>query len=143
MGKKDTGDEILLILLFAGEWLDKNIGHEIINMFRADDGDNYIYVNPYGTFQKSHSGKIKKILLGRYLKGRNMVKIIAKDDDLEELVDVSSPTRESQLKSCENITYGGTPTETAICFLNSRSLLNNMTPLSLSASSGFFDLGVA
>lgn len=107
MGKKDTGDEILLILMFAGEWLDKNIGHEIINMFRADDGDNYIYVNPYGTFQKSHSGKIKKILLGRYLKGRKMVKIIAKADDLEELVDVSSPTRESQLKSCENITYGG------------------------------------
>lgn len=43
-------DEILINQLFAGTYLDegKNIGHEVINLFKADDGNNYLYITPSG-----------------------------------------------------------------------------------------------
>jgi hypothetical protein len=31
-----------------------NIGHEIINLYKADDGKNYIYLNSQGTIELSH-----------------------------------------------------------------------------------------
>lgn len=107
------GKEILLNLMFRGQFLQDNIGHEIINMFPADDGQYYIYVNPYGTFHKSHSGKIETILLGRYA-GNNCIEIIAKAEELEEIVKVDGDDetiRHKQEKYCENnhICYGGKP----------------------------------
>jgi len=105
------GKEILLNLMFRGKFLQDNIGHEIINMFPADDGKYYIYVNPYGTFHKSHSGKIETILLGRYA-GDNCIEIIAKAEELEEIVKVDGDDKTircEQEKYCENnhICYGG------------------------------------
>lgn len=109
--KKFIGGEILLNLMFRGQYLQDNIGHEIINMFRADDGNNYIYVNPYGTFHKSHSGKIETILLGRYA-GDNCIEIIAKAESLEEIVKVGNDDEtiaSEQRKYCDDnhILYGG------------------------------------
>lgn len=107
------GKEILLNLMFRGKFLQDNIGHEIINMFPADDGKYYIYVNPYGTFHKSHSGKIETILLGRYA-GNNCIEIIAKAEDLEEIVKVDGDDetiKNEQKKYCDinHICYGGKP----------------------------------
>ncbi len=42
---------VILNKSFIGEWLNKeenNIAHEIINFFKADDGNVYIYNAPYG-----------------------------------------------------------------------------------------------
>ena len=31
--------------MYVGSYLEENIGHEVINLFRDDHGNNYIYVN--------------------------------------------------------------------------------------------------
>ena len=95
---EEKGGEILLNLMFRGKYLqdESNIGHEIINMFPADDRKFYIYVNPYGTFHPSHAGKIETILLGRRA-GKGCIEIIAKAEDLEQIVDVSKSKEDSKL----------------------------------------------
>lgn len=44
------GNVIILNKPFLGGWLDKtgNIGHEVIDFFKADDGQYYVYNNPWG-----------------------------------------------------------------------------------------------
>lgn len=60
----DIKKEILINKMYVGEYLNNNIGHEVINLLRADgntdkfgDGQNYIYVQPYGTMEKEHNEK--------------------------------------------------------------------------------------
>ena len=77
-------NEIILNRMYVGEYLSKNIGHEIINLFKADNGNNYIYLNPYGSMSKEHNDKIKAILLVRY-GGKNTMEILAKATDLEQI----------------------------------------------------------
>jgi hypothetical protein len=36
--------------MYSGKYLDDNIGHEIINLFKADDGNNYIYLCQDGKY---------------------------------------------------------------------------------------------
>ena len=63
--EKEEKNVILINKMYTGSYLDdndgNNIGHEIINFFKADDGNNYIYITPYG---KANNGdNIKYILL--------------------------------------------------------------------------------
>ena len=76
--------EILVNRMYAGDYLKDNIGHEIINLFKTDDGDNYIYVNPYGTLGVGHD-EVESILLVRRLEG-GILEIIAKAEKLERIV---------------------------------------------------------
>ena len=76
--------EILINRMYAGDYLKDNIGHEIINLFKTDDGDNYIYVNPYGTLGVGHD-EVESILLVRRLEG-GILEIIAKAEKLERIV---------------------------------------------------------
>lgn len=48
------GKEILINQMYAGGFLEvgNNIGHEVINLFKADDGKNYVYVTPSGKVPK-------------------------------------------------------------------------------------------
>lgn len=58
--------EILLNKSFIGSWgvaNDENIPHEIINLFRSDNGRIYIYVPPYGGFKTSEHREVEYILL--------------------------------------------------------------------------------
>lgn len=43
--------------MFAGDYLASNLGHEIINLFQADNEQHYIYLNPKGNFDKTHKDK--------------------------------------------------------------------------------------
>lgn len=56
--EKKQKEVILLNKPFLGDWLDdaKNIGHEIIDFLKTDNGDLYIYNNPYGQAPKSCIG---------------------------------------------------------------------------------------
>lgn len=55
---KKQKEVILLNKPFLGNWLDDpdNIGHEIIDFLRTDNGDTYIYNNPYGQCPNSAIG---------------------------------------------------------------------------------------
>ena len=94
--KEIMKDEILIIRMFRGEYLSDNIGHEIINLFKADDGNNYIYVNPAGDCDKKHIGRIGTVLLVRNYANRTF-EVLAKATDLEPFFDRSVRTHQENL----------------------------------------------
>lgn len=75
---------ILLNIMYTGKYISEynKIGHEIINLFKADDGNNYIYVTPYGTVNE----EVDIVLMGRSI-GGGRVEILGKADGLENMID--------------------------------------------------------
>ena len=70
-------DTILINIMYTGDYTNKNIGHEIINLYKTDKGENYIYISPYGKLADDKYGGVSTVLLARPAeKGR--LEIIAK-----------------------------------------------------------------
>lgn len=40
---------IILNRMYVGDYLGENLGHEVINLIKCDNGNHYIYINAYGT----------------------------------------------------------------------------------------------
>ena len=58
--------EIMLNKSFVGSWgvaNDENIPHEIINLFKSDNGNLYVYVPPYGGFKTEDHPNVESVLL--------------------------------------------------------------------------------
>ena len=53
MKKRALRKAIILNHMFTGDFLNKNIGHEVINLFADDNGDNYIYLCKDGAFNRT------------------------------------------------------------------------------------------
>ncbi len=67
--------------MYAGDYLSTNLGHEVINMFQADDTNHYLYLNPRGNFTKR--GKdVYTMLLVRGI-GDRRVEIVGKAKNLQ------------------------------------------------------------
>ena len=81
--------EILLNRMYVGRFLENNIGHEVINLFKDDNGSNYIYINPYGQLDKKHN-EIESIFLVRGINATT-VEIIAKAVGLIPILDNALP----------------------------------------------------
>ena len=99
---------ILLDRMYAGSFLNRNIGQEAINLIKADDGENYIYVNPYGTFRSSSSEasrEIETVLLTRGV-NRERVEVIAKAERCHRINDGDRTHLE---RGNPGITYEGAP----------------------------------
>lgn len=112
--KNYNRDVILINNLFNGSYIfDRNLGHEVINIYKSDNGKLYIYANPYGNINKQWDNKIRYILLGRTLSNTKMFKIIAKCEvEKQILIDAKygNPMKhKEQLKYIEDnkILYGG------------------------------------
>ena len=71
---KRTG--IVLNRMYTGSYLSSNLGHEVINMFQADNGKHYLYLNARGNFAKTKGQAISDMLLVRYV-GENKLEILA------------------------------------------------------------------
>lgn len=109
-------DIILMIFMFRGSYLTNKLGHEVINLFAADDGNYYIYVPPYGYV--SDLDKIKTVLLARHI-GSSEIEIFAKasveqpfleqNDSLEKnrKTENFENIKARQTNYCEKIFYGG------------------------------------
>lgn len=78
-------NEILINIMYTGDFANKNIVHEIINLYKTDNGKNYIYISPYGYINHLHDNKIKTILFARKA-GKNRIEIIAKVDNPTQLI---------------------------------------------------------
>lgn len=74
--------EILISKMFAGSYLGEgeNIGHEVINLFKADNGNNYLYITPSGVINLEQH-PIENVLLAKSIT-KKTVEIIAKADQL-------------------------------------------------------------
>ena len=67
--------EILINQLFSGSYLEEgyNIGHEVINLFKDDDGNNNLFITPSGPV-KNHD--IKYILFVRHISKHTTVEVV-------------------------------------------------------------------
>ncbi len=115
---------IVVNRMFVGNYLTSNLGHEIINLFQADNGTHYLYLNAYGNFNKAHKDKIGTMLMVKSVGGK-VVEVIGMAKNIEAVVGVDRPYHpyqkynESQDKfifdnqieliKSEKITYGGMP----------------------------------
>lgn len=111
--------DIVINRMYAGDYLSNNLGHEVINMFAADNGNHYLYLNAKGNFDKKR--KIGYMLLVKYV-GNHKVEVLAMAKNLEMApgADASMPQKLSKEKKeifdkqrefilKEDITYGGVP----------------------------------
>lgn len=74
-GGDNMAEELLINQLFAGRYLDEgeNIGHEVINLFKDDEGNNNLFITPSGQV-KDH--EVKNILFVRNISSRTTVEVI-------------------------------------------------------------------
>lgn len=74
---------ILMIKMFTGEYLtqDQNIGHEIVNIFRADNDMHYIYAPWSGLLGRNKDGKVTDILLVQNI-GNNKLQVLARINNI-------------------------------------------------------------
>ena len=111
--------DIVINRMYAGDYLSNNLGHEVINMFAADNGNHYLYLNAKGNFDKKRH--IGYMLLVKYA-GNRKVEVLAMAKNLEMApgADASLPQKLSEEKKeifdkqrefilNEKITYGGVP----------------------------------
>lgn len=97
--------------MFSGTYLQYNIGHEAINLFKSDNGNYYVYVNNDGKIGKERFNgpecKVEHVLLARTLEGENAVEIIGLASGLEPVCH-SHNNKESQKEYAleHNIQYG-------------------------------------
>lgn len=103
--------EIILNKMYVGGYLSEgtNIGHEIINLYKADDGKNYIYLNSQGTIELSHGENSLTILLVRKFASK-IYKVLAKAEGIT-ILDFAD-NKLSRKKRFEGqvalgLTYGG------------------------------------
>ena len=61
--EKNEKNEILINKMYTGRYLKDNVGHEVINFYKNDNGDCYVYVMPYGGISKNHVSNVKWIFL--------------------------------------------------------------------------------
>lgn len=100
-------EEILINRMYVGSYIENehNIGHEVINLLRADgevdekgDGKNYIYVQPWGTMNTEHNGKIDTIILTRNTVISGTFEVLAQAWDLEQIAKIEKSSHKKEIK---------------------------------------------
>lgn len=113
----NKGKGIVLNRMYVGTYLFSNLGHEVINLYTADNGKHYLYLNSTGDFAKGHKGKIGYMILTKYVSS-NCLQILGIATGLK---DVFNPeTQKGNIKETQkdenntqqrdiikDITYGG------------------------------------
>ena len=74
--------------MYVGDYLASNLGHEVINLYQADNGGNYIYLNSTGDFVKAHQGQVSDMLFVKYY-GIGEVEVIGMAKGLHDVYDAS------------------------------------------------------
>lgn len=109
---------IVLNRMYTGSYLSSNLGHEVINMFQADNGKHYLYLNAKGNFSDSGK-KVSTMLLVRHIE-KNKVEVVGMAKNLKyvesafctlprDIARVNEDVRKDQLGL--QIRYGGVSIE--------------------------------
>ncbi|MBR4775491.1 MAG: PD-(D/E)XK nuclease family protein [Bacteroidales bacterium] len=111
---------IVLNRMYVGDYLASNLGHEVINLYQADNGGYYLYLNATGDFIKTHSGRVKYMLFVKYF-AQGEVEVIGMAEGLRDIYNPELKTadiyEENRVLSeaqrvfieQEDIRYGGAP----------------------------------
>ena len=110
---KVDSNVIILSRMYVGSYLEDNIGHEVINLFKADNGENYVYVNEDGKINPQYNDSVCAVVLVKYVE-KGVMEVVAKAEELEQVLYKTGNISEesaSQVKYVDDnrITYGGVP----------------------------------
>ncbi len=95
---------IALNRMYNGEYLELgNLGHEVINLYKSDNGYDYIYLQYSGKFSANLKGKFGCVLLVRGV-GKRRLEIIGKAEQIE---DVYGEVNQKAYIKKEKIAYAG------------------------------------
>lgn len=104
---------IILNRMYVGSYLDEseNIGHEVINLFKDDNGSNYIYINHDGRINKESNDSINAILLVKRVE-EGVFEVLAKAENLEQIYYKKNNhedefNHQNEYIKDNHITYGG------------------------------------
>ena len=109
---------IVLNRMYTGSYLSSNLGHEVINMFQADDDNYYLYLNAKGNFA-AEGIKVGTMLLVRGI-GKGSIEVVGMATKLKRVNSANNPlsrdlgvineqVRKEQDIFLESITYGTVP----------------------------------
>lgn len=104
----DEYGEIMLNKMYVGTYLSDSIGHEAINLFKTDKGENYIYAQPYGIIDKEKHQHLKTILLVRKSGVKDKVEVIAKVTGIH-IIETNSRDEQNDYIEKNHIYYGEKP----------------------------------
>ena len=109
---------ILINKMYTGSYLNdnngNNIGHEIINFFKDEGDNNYIYITPYGKYE--YGNRVKYVLFttlkigGKYeiiAKAQIKEPVKARNKYLTNKYILREPNREEHNAQALEIKYGG------------------------------------
>lgn len=91
---------IVLNKMFSGKYLSNNLGHEVINLFKSDDGKCYLYLNENGMFDRKYANQIDDMLLVKNGPTPNTLEVIGKSIGLK---DFYQPPRKTVNKAAEEL----------------------------------------
>lgn len=91
---------IVLNRMYVGDYLATNLGHEVINLYQADNGGNYIYLNSTGDFVKAHQGRVEYMLFVKYY-GKGEVEVIGMAKGLKDIYDARNKPSDAYEKNPE------------------------------------------
>ena len=119
MRKNNELEETIIIeRMYAGGYLNDNIGHEIINTFKTDAGENFIYISPWGIINSKYQNT-KAVLLVRLINS-HCYEIIGYASNLSLMLSQKAmqnrktagkidDERQKNVIKENNISYGGLP----------------------------------
>lgn len=113
---QSQGEDIVLNRMYTGSYLSSNLGHEVINMFQADNGKHYLYLNSKGNFSNAGTSVGTMLLVTGI--GDKRVEVVGLAKNLKpvdsarcklprDLGRVDKEVQTKQLAYMEGITYGG------------------------------------
>ena len=99
---------VLIAKMFSGSYGNSNLCHEVINLFTADDGRNYIYIPKYGKYTNGAMDGVTHVILitenGKTSDGKKQFDCIGMVE-----IDRSYPYNEWFIKNCNTDTSNFTP----------------------------------
>lgn len=109
---------IVLNRMYVGDYLSTNLGHEVINMFQADDNNHYLYLNAKGNFGKR--GKDVDTMLLVMGIGEGRVEVVGMAKNLQcvdgacctlprDLGETDYKTKTAQENFLKKVKYGKAP----------------------------------
>ena len=99
---------IVLDRMFSGSYLEENIGHEIINLYQSDNGENYIYLSPDGNFDAKYKDRIAYVILTQD-NGTNQYKVVGLAEiDCDVYQHGDTILKQINYIVKHNVKYGGT-----------------------------------
>lgn len=97
--EKTANPGIVINRMYVGGYLESNLGHEIINLFQADNGQHYLYLNSSGSLAREHRD-IGYMLMVKYA-GKDTFEVTGLAKGLEIAPGADSP-RPRDIKQLDN-----------------------------------------